>query len=577
MAKSKLFLSLLTAGAIIGSAQAQSLKDAQEAINAEQYDKAKGMLENLVEKRAKDGKNYFYLGQVYLINEKVDSAAIIFSQGLENAPKEGLNNVGLGIVDLYRNDPVAAEQKFVEATSNLRRRDYLPLYYIGRAYVDAPNPDYAKAVDYLTQAKAKNAKDPNIPVALGDAYLGLKDNSQAYVSYRDALNIDQNLVKARLQQALITRRAFAFDEALSQYENIAEEYPNYGPVYREIAETQLQSARRLPHETDEEKAKYEEEVAKAVDSYKKYLAVTGDKSPEAQVRYADFLVFGQLYDELKSVAEMLENVPNVDAKVYRYLGLIAVNQDKDHEKGVQYFDRLFAEADTSRLIAIDYLFSGLANIETGNTDKGINNLAKALEKDSLVMPEIGTAGIMAFSQGKYDVAAGIFNLPAQQKGTDFYYEANYLLGESHFRAGLAKKEEGEDPTAEINAALEALSILTSSTDQKVIDDYMVRALYMTAFANMNLDVVDPEQPELLQGLYIPAFNQLITFLSDKHAEGYVYTQDDVSKLTDAYNQVGYYYILKEDYPQAIEFFKKGLEVNPADETAKQMLEALGAE
>lgn len=577
MAKSKLFLSLLMAGAIIGSAQAQSLKDAQAAINAEQYDKAKDMLQNLVQKKAKDGQNYFYLGQVYLINEKVDSAAMIFNQGLENAPKEKLNTVGLGIVDLQKNNIEAAEQKFLDATSSLGKRDYLPLYFIGRAYIDAPNPDYAKAVDYLTQAKAKNAKDANIPVALGDAYLGLKDNSQAYVSYRDALNIDQNLVKARVQQALITRRAFAFDEALSQYENIAAEYPNYGPVYREIAETQLQSARRLPDNTDEEKAQYEAEVAKAVDSYKKYLEVTGDKSPEAQVRYADFLVFGQLYDELKSVAQMLENVPNVDAKVYRYLGLIAVNQDKDHEKGAQYFDRLFAEADTSRLIAIDYLFSGLANIEIGNSEKGIASLAKALEKDSLVMPEIGTAGIMAFNQGKYDVAAGIFNIPAKQKGTDFYYEANYLLGESNFRAGVAKKEAGEDPSKELNAALEALSILTSSTDQKVIDEYLVKALYMTAFANMNMDVVDPEQPELLQGLYLPAFDQLITVLKDKHAAGYTYTDDDISKLTDAFNQVGYYYILKEDYPKAIEYFKQGLEVNPNDETAKQMLEALGAE
>lgn len=574
MTKSKLFLSLLAAGALVGSANAQSLKDAQEAINAEQYDKAKGMLENLVQKKATNGENYFYLGQIYLINEKVDSAAIIFNQGLTNAPKENLNNVGLGIVDLQKNKVDAAEQKFTAATASLGKKDYLPLYYIGRAYIDAPKPDYAKAVDYLTQAKAKNPKDASIPVALGDAYLGLKDNSQAYVSYRDALNINPDLVKARVQQALITRRAFAFDEALEQYNNIATEYPNYGPVYREIAETQLQEARRMPDNTDAEKATYEAEVAKAVDSYKKYLQVTGDNSPEAQVRYADFLVFGQKYDELKIVAQKLENVPGVDAKVYRYLGLIAVNQDKDYAKGVEYFDKLFAEADADRLIAIDHLFAGLANVETGNVDKGVTNLAKSLEKDSLMMPEIGSAGILAFSEGKYDVAAAIFAIPAQQKGTDFYYEANYLLGEANFRAGSAKKEKEEDATKELNASLAALSILTNSTDQKVLDEYLLKALYMTGFANLNLDTVDPEQPELVQGLYLPAFNQLIKILKDKKATGYEYTEDDISKLTDAYNQVGYYYILKEDYPKAIEYFKNTLVVNPTDETAQQMVDAL---
>lgn len=90
MTNSKLFLSLLLAGTI-GSVSAQSLKDAKEAMTAEQYDKAKDMLQRLVEKKAKDGENYFYLGKIHLINDKVDSAAYVFNQGLTNAPKEQLN------------------------------------------------------------------------------------------------------------------------------------------------------------------------------------------------------------------------------------------------------------------------------------------------------------------------------------------------------------------------------------------------------------------------------------------------------------------------------------------------------
>src|SRR5690606_4396402 len=162
MTKGKLFLSLLMVGAVVGSATAQRLKDAKAAMEAEQYDKAKEMLQTLVDKKPKDGENYFYLGQIYLINEKVDSAALIFSQGLTNAPKETLNQIGMGIVDLEKGNETAAEQKFVSATSDLKKKDYLPLYYIGRAYIDAPKPDYAKAIDYLTQAKAKNLKDPEI-------------------------------------------------------------------------------------------------------------------------------------------------------------------------------------------------------------------------------------------------------------------------------------------------------------------------------------------------------------------------------------------------------------------------------
>lgn len=573
MTKSKLFLSLLAAGAIVGTASAQSLKDAQSAIDAEQFDKAKSILQNLVTKKPKDGKNYFYLGQVYLLNDKLDSAAWAFNNGLTNAPKEVLNNVGLGIVDLKKNSASTAEQKFAQATASLGKKDYLPLYYIGKAYTEAPKPDYAKAVDYLTQAASKNTKDGNILVALGDAYLGLGENSQAYKSYRDALNLDPNLVKAKVQQALITRRAFAFDVALESYNAIAQEYPNYGPVYREIAETELAIAKRMPDNTDEEKAKYEAQVAKAVDAYKKYLQVTGDNSADAKMRYADFLVYGQQYEELKNVALELENVPGIDAKVYRYLGLIAINQDKDAAKAVGYFDKLFANADENRLIAIDYLFAGFANIEAGSKEKGLQYLGKALELDKELINEVDGYGRNAFNAQKFEAAAAIFNVPAQQKGEPWYYEANYLVGDATFRAANAKKEKGEDATADFQAAIKALDVIVQSTDSAAAE-YIVPALYIRGYSNYNLDVIDPEKPELHQGLYLNDFNQLAKVLTDKQAAGNQLTEDEVLKLTDVYNVIGYYHILKEDYKKAAELFKKAIDLSPNDEVATQYLDAL---
>ncbi|GGH31024.1 tetratricopeptide repeat protein [Sphingobacterium alkalisoli] len=574
MTKSKLFLSLLMAGAVVGTASAQSLKDAQAAMEAEQYDKAKGILQNLVQKKAKDGENYFYLGQVHLINDKVDSAAIVFQEGLTNSPKEQLNNIGLGIVDLEKGNVAAAEQKFTAGTADLKKKDYLPLYFVGRAYIDAPKPDYTKAIEYLTQAKSKNQKDPLIPVALGDAYVGLNESSQAYVNYRDALNIDPNLIKAKVAQAVITRRAQAYDVALEQLTALAAEYPTFGPIYRELAETQLQFAKRLPNETDEQKATYETEIAKAVTNYKKYLEVTGDNSIDARVRYADFLVFGQEYAELKTVAQQLENAPGIDAKVYRYLGYIAVNQDEDYQKAVGYFDKLFAESDTSRLIDYDYLFSGLSYIETGNVEKGLANLKTALAKNAEMMPEIGSAGMIAYGQGKYEVASGIFNIPASQKGTDYFYEANFFLGDSNFRAGVKKKEKGEDPAKEFDAALKAFDVIIKSNDQKVNDEYLARALYLTGYVNISLDNVNPEEADQCQGLFVPAFTQLIQVLKDKEAAGTAITDVEKSYLVDAHNYIGYYQITQEQYDAAMESFQNTVKLSPADEFANAYIEYL---
>lgn len=373
MTKRQLFLGLLMAG-VAGSASAQKLKDAQDAIQLEQYGKAKGILQELIQKKPKDAENYFYLGQIHLVNDKVDSAQIVFQQGAQSNPKDVLNNVGLGAVDLQKGDASAAESKFTQATSNLGKKDYLPLYFAGRAYIAAPKPDYTKALEYLTQAKAKNEKDPMIPNAMGDAYAGLRESNQAYISYRDALSLDESLIAPKIGQAVISRWAQAYDVVLEDLNNLIAENPTYAPLYRELAETYYYSSLKAAEED------YREINQKGMDAYKKYLEVSGDQSIDAQVRYADFLVYTGNYEELKTVAERLTAIPGVDPKVYRYIGYIAFLQDKDYAKATEAMNKLFAEVEETRLIGRDYLIAGLSAVSTGDEAKGTELLKKAVEK-----------------------------------------------------------------------------------------------------------------------------------------------------------------------------------------------------
>src|SRR5690606_20363183 len=288
-------------------------------------------------------------------------------------PKEQLNNVGLGIVDLMNGNQSAAESKFSTAVAGLGKKDYLPLLYIGEAYIDAPKPDYTKAIEYLTQAKAKNEKDPSIFVALGDAYAGMGESSQAYVNYRDAEYMDPELLAPKIGQAVISRRAQAYDVVIEQLTALTQEHPDYAPLYRELAETYYLSSLKAPEE------QYREINQKGVENYKKYLSLTGDNSVEAKTRYADFLVYSGNYEELKTVAEELANAPGVDAKVYRYLGYIAYNQDKDYAKATEYMNTLFSRVQPERLIPRDYLYAGLANLSAGDEAKGMDLLKQAME------------------------------------------------------------------------------------------------------------------------------------------------------------------------------------------------------
>ncbi|WP_270088753.1 tetratricopeptide repeat protein [Sphingobacterium sp. SYP-B4668] len=573
MTKSKLFLSLLFAGAV-GTASAQSLKDAQAAMEAEQYDKAKVMLENLVQKKPKDGENYFYLGQIYLVNDRVDSAAIIFNNGLTNDPKNiQLNTVGLGIVDLKNNNQAAAEQKFTTATSDLGKKDYLPLYFSGRALIDAPKPDFAKALEYLTQAKAKNAKDALVPLALGDAYAGMNESSLAYVQYRDALTLDEGLLRAKIGQAVITRRAQAYDVAIEQLNALTQEFAAYAPTFRELAETYRASSLK---EDDEEK--YKAINKQGVDAYKKYLDLTGDKSLEAKIRYADFLVYAREYAELKKVSEELAQNPDVDPKIYRYLGYGAYNQDKDYAKSLEYLNSLFAKMKPERIISRDYLFAGLANIgvaaadttgaSVANRDKGIELLKKAIEMDKdELLPEVAETAFAKYQDQDMAAAAMIFEIPASMPESEYYYDANYYIGEINYNLGQKKVAAEEDGKVYFDKADKGFGVVVAATKQEVVDKYLIPALYYRGFAQLGLDNI--AEPEKIQGLFVPSFTKLIEVIKAKPADA-KYNE----YLVDANNYLGYYNYAKGDNAKAKEHFQATLSINPEDEFAKSYIEAL---
>ncbi|GAA4184673.1 tetratricopeptide repeat protein [Sphingobacterium ginsenosidimutans] len=601
MTNSKLLFSLLLAGSV-GTVSAQSLKDARAAIEAENYGKAKTILQQLVTKQPKNGDNYFYLGQVYLVNDRADSAAAIFNQGLTADPKATINNVGLGYVDLLKKDKASAESKFALATAKLGKKDYEPLLEIGRAYIETPEPDYAKALEYLTQAKAKNTKDIAIPLALGDAYRGLREGSLAYTSYGDAMDIDQNSVKAKVGQAIIVRGAQAYDEAVTQLEAIAAETPAYAPTYRELAETYYQWS-RMPGTTDE---KYLELNKKGVAQYKKYLEAAGDNTLEAKIRYADFLVYSRQYDELKTVSEELAKNPSVDPKIYRYLGYIAFQKTKDYSKALEYLNQMFSKMEKDRVIPLDYMYLGMAQIaanspkpaapaagadstatvaapvltpeNTANIQKGIADIKKAIDGDKELLGEVAELAFAKYQEQELQTAASLFELVGQYKDNPTYlYDANYYAGEAYFQIGskeeaASKNEEGaivdqaqkDKAIATLNKAIGFLTVIETTDNKEAQDKYLVNALYYKAFSALTADNL--ESPK---GDFVPMFQKLIDTINQRGTQ-----EKNKSYLVDAYTYIGLFHYMKQDMPKAKQNLQKVLEIDPTNEGAKAYLDAI---
>jgi len=537
------------------------LDDAKKALEAEQYAQAKGMLETLVKNKPKDGENYFYLGLVHIYNDHLDSALTIFDQGLTADPKSNLNKVGQGIVDLHNENASGAVTKFAEATAKLKRKDYLELYHIGRAYIDAPNPDYQKAVQYLDQAKAKNAEDPLIPLALGDAYLGLGNASMAYVGYRDASTLDNNLTRARVQMQVITRGSHAWQEAIDGLKQIAAEVPDYAPTYRELAETYHAWANTATKIED-----YNERNKQGVEYYKQYMDKT-DYSVESRIRYADFLVYAKDYDELQVQAAELAKLEDVNPKILRYLGYSAYKKGQ-YQESKDALDRMFARMEPERIIQQDYLHLGLANIKLAGDDdalfeKGIEELKKAVAADSSIADDLHDVGTEFFTNKQYARALKIFDIPASTPTSRNYIYDNYYVGLAGYYAVATKPadQRGGPENEELLRRADTAFGLVIEKAPNTKDAYLNRA-------NVNKFLDDQENPK---GFALPYLEQYIELVK---ADGEAEVQKNKTKLVDAYSTLAVTVVKQGDYQKGRELLAEILKLEPENTWAKQTLQYL---
>ena len=563
MMKKAMIWGVSLAFAVTG-AQAQSLDEAKKAMDAEQFAQAKEMLQTLVSNKPKDGDNYFYLGLIYIENEHLDSAKTLFDEGLVADPKNNLNVVGQGIVDLYGGDESAATAKFTAATEKLKRRDYLELYHIGRAYIDAPEPNYQKAVEYLDQAKAKNAEDPMVPLALGDAYFGLEDASNAYVNYRAASNLDNSLIRARVQMQVIIRLSHAWQEAIDGLNQIAQEVPDYAPTYRELAETYHAWAVTATDINDHDARNQE-----AVKYYKQYMDKT-DYTVDSRIRYADFLVYVNDYTELQVQAAELAKLEDVNPKILRYLGYSAY-ENQQFQESKDALDRMFTRMEADRIISRDYLHLGLADVKlaTQNTptdealfNEGIAQLKKAVEIDSSMADGLNDVGKEIFTDKKFVDAAKIFEIAASTPASRNFIYDNFYLGYAGYYAVATKPvdERGPAETELLNQADSAFGMVIEQAPTTQ-DAYLFKA----RIKNL-LD--DAEAP---QGLAIPYFEKYIEVVTEK---GDAEVQRAKSNFIEIYNNLAAISAKNGEYQKARDYLSETLKLDPENAYAIQTMQFL---
>jgi predicted Zn-dependent protease len=542
--------------------KAQSLDDARKAIDEEQYSRAKGILENLIQKQPKKGENYFYLGQIYLKNDYLDSAKMVFEKGQAADAKNQLNAVGLGIVELFSGNQSAAEKYFADVAAKVKKKDYVELYQIGRAYVDAPEPDYGRAMQYLTQSLQRAGKkpDPLIHLALGDAYFGTDQRSPAYSSYRDAIALNPNLTRAEVQMAVIIRGSRAWNEAITDFEAIIAKKPNYAPTYRELAETYNAWAFFATDTTV-----YRERNETAVKYYKQYMDLT-DYSVESRIRYADFLVFARDYDELMKQAQELSQYEDINPKILRYLGHASYHK-KDYQQAEDALTKMMSRMEAERVISRDYLYLGLAKLKNATTtattntaafDSGIANIRKAVEVDSTSADDLNVTGREFLAANKFLESAKVFEISSGTEGSRNQVTDTYYFGLASYFANANNINKGEPKDLVLLEKADKAFEYVIEKAPDLLDPYLYRA------RNLSLK----EEADNFKGYATAHYEKYIEIVKSKGPEE---VEKNKAALIEIYNTMAYQFVQVENFEKAKELLTETMKLDPANEYAQQVL------
>ena len=542
--------------ASVCSVQAQDINQVKKAIDAEQFQTAKTTLKSIVKDDTSNGTAFFLLGNVYLAQNVADSAAIAYKAGL-NAKKEShLNYIGLGQLDLDNNNVAAAKSNFDLAKKDMRKKDFEEYVYIARAYMNANKPDYKSALATLELAKDRSAMEPQVLLAMGDAYYGDKNQNSAFSAYRNAYQADASLIRAKMQLGVLLKGAKAYNEAVAAYEEVIAVSPTYGPVYRELAETYYYWANNVP-------GRYDQYIKQALSYYEKYMELT-DYSLASRMRHADFLILAKDYKALEAEAMKMKELDKVNPRILRYLGYAAY--ENGNIDGAISSLTEYISVPSNKIIAQDYFYLGQAKIKKATSadgttiepvlyKEGISFIKKAVDMDIYFAGQLGDLGKSLYEQRLYKEAAFIFEIATTNKESKSYLLDNFYLGNSIYFEN-AKADVVKDMEALAKADIAFGNVVEASPE--TIDAYVYRARTNTLMDN--------------DEAMIKYYQMYVDKVTEKGAEEMAKPAVK-AKLIEAYNTMAAGYV-NFDKAKAREYFTKTLAIDPTNAYATQSLKTI---
>ncbi|MFN5649680.1 MAG: tetratricopeptide repeat protein [Sphingobacteriales bacterium] len=512
---------------------AQTWQEGRKLISYQRNQSAVSTLEKVVAANPGSAEAQYWLGQAYIKAGQLEKAKEVYRKILVgDLGSNPLLLVGMGHVELLEGKKTDARSRFETAISLSKGKDVAVLNAIGRANADK-NGDVDYAIEKLNQATTvKGFKEPDVYVNMGDAYRKKNDGGGAVSSYQKALTIDPKYAEAsyKIGKVYYTQGKDQ-EEVFSRYFNeaIASD-PNFAPAYYDFYVYF-----------------FFRDVNKARNYFAQYKPLA-DKGASLDYEEASLsFASGDFKDAVAKSTDLLNKYGNdADARLYRLRGYSNWKLG-DSAMAIKDFETFFSKAKEEDIVPDNWMVAAELAAKfperQANFERYVN---AAIAADTTV-------------KGKTDLA---------KKAVDIFKKAGNQPKAAEWAIRVLSLNPNASKVDLYNAGIENFKAGELLRSDSLFDAYKLKypdETYGYYWSFRALSVVDSTME---QGLAIPDATKFVEIAELDKAK-------NKSTLMTAYGYLaGYQANIKKDFPAAIGYLEKILEIDPANPDAIKNKEIL---
>lgn len=443
------------------------------------------------------------------------------------------------VKSLIKTSPEQASEQASDLLKGKNKKNIDLVTSVARAYLDAGKLQDAET--YLEMARKADNKDPKVSVLEGDIAFARKDVGHACQLYEQAIYFDPNFRDAYLKYAQAYKSASP-SQAIEKLQQLKAIAPDCMEADKELAEVYYSNNR----------------FGKAAETYAKFID-TPIATEDDILKYAFALFLNHDFEKSLQVAEKgLQK--NARHAAFNRLAMYNNVDLKRYEAAEKAADAFFNASDDADYSYLDHRYYGTLLSDLKKYDQAILEYGKALKKDDTQI-DLWREISGAYEQ-KNDYAQAIasyrkyYAALTQDNKTP---EALFQLGRLYYGEGTSSDTlavQPEDRLAALQSADSVFALVSTQAPDSYLGD-MWRAR-----TNSALD------PETTEGLAKPYYEKVADLLLAKNDPKYN------AALIECYSYLGYYYLLKSDYPASKEYWNKILAIDPTNATANKALDGI---